>query len=202
LWKIRPDGSGARPLTSATKNGPNNPLISPDGRTIVAGLPIEENASAFVTWKLDRPIAEIEDPLPMPLERTMGFSPVRYSPDQRWIAGMSDMGDRKESAVGLLDVQTGAATIFRLSDGETFESLRAGRAGMDWIDERRLLIWNNKRRTATIWDTSTGSAREVPGVPGPCEIRVIEAGQALILAKTVDESDIWMLELGEAPGDH
>jgi len=196
VWRIRPDGSGARPLTGATKDGPTNPVISPDGRTIVAGLSLE-SGSSFVTWNLDRAIAEIEDPLPMPLEKIRGFSPVRYSPDQRWIAGMSDADDLVESAVSLFEVKTGAVSVLRMPDGEVFESFRLGQAGMDWIDEHRLLVWDGRRQAVFVWDTTTGSAREIPGVPGPCEIRVIDAGRTLILSKPQEESDIWMLQLGD-----
>ena len=67
---------------------------------------------------------------------------------------------------------------------------------MDWIDEHRLLLWDEKRRSAFIWDITTGSAREVPGVPGPCEIRIVDAGRALVVSRLRSESDIWMLQLG------
>lgn len=200
VWRIRPDGTGARVLTSATSDGPTNAVISPDDRTMVAGLTLD-SGSGFATWKLDRSLGEIEEPMPMPKNITLGFTPVRYSPDQRWIAGMSDMDSREESAVGLLDVQTGAVSIPRASDGQVFESLRLGRAGMDWIDENRLLIWDGRRQSAFIWDLTTNSAREVTGVPGPCELRVINAGFAMMASKTFEESDIWMLQLGDQPQD-
>jgi Tol biopolymer transport system component len=199
LWKIRPDGTGLRRLTaSATdEEDATNPRLSPDGRKIAIGLSVE-GGSALTLLDLERPISEIEDPLPMPTNRVKSFSPIRFSPDQRWIAGQTDAAKTFNDAAALHDLQAGRVTILRAGDGQPLE-VSGNAPGMDWIDEHRLLLWEAKRRTAFIWDTTTGSVREVPGVPGPCELRVIDGGRALILSRDRTESDIWMIHLGDGP---
>jgi eukaryotic-like serine/threonine-protein kinase len=197
LWRIRPDGTGVRRLTdSGGKEDATNPQLSPDGRTMAATLSTE-GGQAMVIWTLDRPISEIEEPLPLPATRTPRFSPVRFSPDQRLLAGWSSGANRLRAVASLYDLQTGEITILQTPDGQVFETWGMGSSDMDWIDEHRLLVWDDRRRSAVIWDIRTGSAREVPGVPGPCELRVIDAGRALIVSQQRTESDIWMLQLGD-----
>ena len=196
LWKIRPDGTGLRRFTaSATgEDDPTNPRLSPDGRTIAVGLSTE-GGSALVLFDLDRPISEVEDPLPIPKNRVPSFTPIRFSPDQRWIAGYTDAEKTFNPAAGLYDLRTGSVTVLRAADGQPLECNDLA-TGMDWIDEHRLLLWEEKRRSALVWDIRTGSAREVPGVPGPCAIRIVDAGRALVVSRQRTESDIWMLQLG------
>jgi Tol biopolymer transport system component/predicted Ser/Thr protein kinase len=197
IWRIRPDGTDLRRLTAAEGDeDPTNPQVSPDGRTIVASLSTED-ATAMVTWNLDRPIPEIENPLALPAARTPGFSPVCFSPNQRWLAGTSDTGDIFNAAISLYDTQSGATSVLRSPDGKVVEGLAIGLGGMDWIDEHRLLVWDKRRRSAFVWDTQTGSAREVPGIPGPCDLRIVDNGRALFVSRWRKESDIWMLQLGE-----
>jgi Tol biopolymer transport system component len=197
LWKIRPDGTGLRRFTASTtgQDDPTNPRLSPDGRTIAAALSTE-GGSALLLLDLDRPISEIEDPLPIPKSRAPSFDPVRFSPDQRWIAGSTDAAKTFNPVAGLYDLQTGTITVLQAADGQALECSYDA-PGMDWIDEHRLLVWDEKRRSAFIWDIRTGSAREVPGVPGPCEIRIVDAGRTLVVSRLRSESDIWMLQLGD-----
>jgi len=196
LWRIRPDGTGMRRFTASTtaEDDTTNPRLSPDGRKIAVGLSTE-GGSALVLLDLNRPISEIDEPLPIPKSRVKSFSPMRFSPDQRWIAGSSDAAKTFNPAASIYDLQAGTVTILRATDGQPLESSDHA-PGMDWIDEHRLLLWEEKRRSAYVWDIRTGSAREVPGVPGPCEIRVVDAGRALIVSRLRSESDIWMLQLG------
>jgi len=155
-----------------------------------------EGGFALVIFNLDRPISEIEEPIPLPEARTPSFFPIRFSPDQRWLAGTSSTADMSKAVASLYDVQTGAITILRAPDGQVFEGQGVGFNGMDWIDEHRLLLGDERRRSTYVWDIRTGSAREVPGVPGPCDLRVIDAGRGLVVRRLRSESDIWMLQLG------
>ena len=97
----------------------------------------------------------------------------------------------------LFEIQTAAVTILKTSNGQIFECHGLGSGDMDWIDEHRLLLWDEMRRSTFIWDIATGSAREVPGIPGPCELKVIDAGRGLVVDRQRTESEIWMLQLGE-----
>jgi len=197
LWKIRPDGTGMRRITVTAKGeeDPTNPRLSPDGKTIAVALS-STGTSSFLLLNLNRPISEIEDPLPMPKNGTPGFSPIFFSPDQRWIAGSTDTARTFNPAIALYDLNAGAMTVLRDADGQPLECSDHA-PGMDWIDESRLLLWDEKRRAAFVWDVETSSAREVPNFPGPCEIRVIDGGRALVVSRQRSDSDIWMLQLGD-----
>ncbi len=196
LWRIRPDGTGMKRFTASTteEDDATNPRLAPDGRAIAVALSTE-GGTALALLDLDRPISEIDEPLPIPAPRVKSFSPIRYSPDQRWIAGSTDAAKTFNPAAGLYDLQTGAITVLRAADGQPLECSDHA-PGMDWIDEHRLLLWEEKRRAAYVWDIRTGSAREVPGVPGPCEIRIVDSGRTLVVSRSRRESDIWMLQLG------
>ncbi len=200
FWRIRPDGTGLRRLTVSTSNeDPTNPQLSPDGRKMAATLSTE-GGFAMVNWSLDRPVPEMEVPLSLPAERTRGFGPVRFSPDQRWLAGWSNTSNRLRPVASLYDLQTASITVLQTPDGRVFETKGMGSSDLDWIDEHRLLLWDEKRRSMFLWDIRTGSAREVPGIPGPCEFRLIDAGRTLVVSRERAESDIWMLQLGDVAG--
>jgi len=194
VWRIRPDGTGMRRITASVTGDPTNPRLSPDGRMVATAI-TTEGGSALLLLELDRSISEIEDPLPIPKSRAPSFSPIRFSPDQRWIAGSTGGANAFNPAASLYDMQSGTVTVLRAADGQPLECSGAA-PGMDWIDEHRLLLWEEKRRSAYLWDIRTGSAREVPGVPGPCEIRIVDAGRTLVVSRLRSESDIWMLQLG------
>jgi len=201
LWRMRSDGTAARRLTAATGDSdPTNPTLSPDGR-MIATVVTHEGGFSFTLLHLDRPIPEIETPMPIPDSAAANFFPIRFSPDQRWIAGTLTSTDRFNPSASLYDLQTGSVSILRAPDGDVFECLESGDSGMDWIDEHRLLLWDEKRRSAFVWDIRTGSAREVPDVPGPCEMRLIDDGRTLVIRRERTEADIWMLQLSDAPDD-
>jgi len=86
-----------------------------------------------------------------------------------------------------------AVTAVRAPDGGNI--LTSLISGMDWIDEHRLLLWDEKRNTAFVYDVKADATREVTGIRGPCDIRVVDSGAALIVNRTREESDIWMLTL-------
>ncbi len=197
LWRIRPDGTGLQRITASTGDTtePTNPRLAPDGRTIAAGV-TTAGGNALIVLELDRAISEIDEPLPIPENRAPNFSPVRFSHDARWIAGTTFDSGTFNPAICLYDLQTGALTVLRTPDGQALESFAHGDTLMDWIDEHRLLFWDEKRRSAFIWDIKTSSARAVPSIPGPCEIRVVNGGRTLVLCRYYTESDIWMLQLG------
>jgi len=196
VWRIRPDGTGMRRITASVTGDPTNARLSPDERMLAASI-ASEGGNALLLLELERSIFEIEDTVPISGSRAPGFTPVRFSPDQRWIAGLTSVARTFNPAAGLYDVKADTVAVLRAEDGQPLECSEP-LPGMDWIDEHRVLLWDEKRHSAFIWDIRASSAREVSGIPGPCELRVIDAGRALIVSRLHEESDIWMLQLGNA----
>jgi hypothetical protein len=98
------------------------------------------------------------------------------------------------SAIGVFSLETKKMTQVKTPGGGNVIMKQFG--GGDWIDGNRFLVWDGMRATAYIYDVEADETRKVAGIQGPCDIRVVEEGKALVVNRTREESDIWMLTLG------
>ena len=112
---------------------------------------------------------------------------MAWAPDGRFIAGtvITPQGNRGavySCAANRLDVWSkGVGTYLQ---------------GTTWLpDSRRILGWDSERNSAVLWDTETGTSREIPGLPGPAEFQLTRDGRTLLMNHFIQEGDIWMLTL-------
>ena len=144
---------------------------------------------------LFEPIQKLESlsaTLPVPESGVAAFSPFAFSPDGKYIAGRYE--ENAKSIIGVFSRETKTVTSIKAPDGG--DILPSDWNSLDWIDGARFIVWDETRATAYIHDVAAVETREVPGIQGPCDIRVVEEGKAIIVNRTRAESDIWMLTLG------
>jgi len=200
-WRIRPDGTDARPITSSRSTDFVDAIVSQDERRFAGTLSLAtEQATAL--YELEQPLASLTEPLSEPTTTVNDFSPFRFSPDGRYLTGTLTESMSK-GGLGVLALETKKITLIRVPDGGTI--LTFLKSGMDWIDDKRFITWDEKRDTAFIYDVETDATHEVTGIRGPGDIRVVEDGAALIVNRTREEADIWMLTLDtieETPRPH
>ena len=190
-WRIRPDGTGAQRLTSA--DGPDiiDAVVSPDERYLASTTSLSTKRATLL-FELAQPLASLSEPMPMPKTTIEDFVPGSFSPDGRYLAGYCT-GDSKYGIASVLTLETMDTTPIQAPDGG--DLLLSQQATINWIDATRFILWDMKRSTTYVYDVVAGEAREVKGLQGPCDIRVVENGAALIVNRTREEADIWLLTL-------
>jgi Tol biopolymer transport system component len=191
IFLIRRDGTGLRRLTDTPGRTTTDPRFSPDGRRLVTSL-----AGSTAIYEIDDawfdPSAAPE-PLSgeVVIEGFMGGGP--WSPDGTHLVGVA------RSPFGMLmaavhSLQTNETILLRREDGGyVFNWL----LGADWIDERRVMLWDRNLAKAFVVDVVSGDSREVPGVPGPAQPIFADGGRTLYLGRLVEDADVWLLELSE-----
>ncbi len=187
IWRIRPDGTGLHRLTNTQRNDLTQPVLSEDGRLLATPISLE-TGQGLVLLSLEKAIADITEPLAIPIPQRSDFAAWDFSPDARHLAGNGVFGELQ-----LYDVESQEITRVAAPDGG--DMLVSQVAGMDWIDNNRLIVWDEKRDAAFIFDRTTDTSHVVSGIKGPCQICVVEGGKALVVNRLRAESDIWMLRL-------
>jgi Tol biopolymer transport system component len=191
VWVVRRDGTDAHPLTETPGRDLVQPLWAPDERRLAVSF--SRNQSSWtILVDVERPFAEIREPLPLVGTEIKNLVATGWSPGGRWLVG-GGYGPAGEDVGVLHDLQTGESLL--LQSSETAYHDWDGSAA--WLDEGRFLFGDRRLGGVHVWDVAEGTSREVIGVPGPGVIRVIDDGRALIINRSRDESDIWMLRLGE-----
>ena len=184
LWTINPDGSSLRQLTNDPGDLAHS-AWSPDGSLVAY--------TDFVTGSF---IMEVEDQsvqtLPALTDGSEFFVAFSWSPDGNWLAGAGFDARRIPEETGVY--------VYSLESGQ-YERLTTGGVHPRWIDDSRALVYAD-RGTIYIVDRLTKEVREVLSLDG---------GDLLLPAPSTDkralyyvfepptESDIWMIELSEAP---
>ncbi len=191
IWRIRPDGTDAQRLTNSIGPEITDGVPSPDGKVFACGTALVSGWSMLL-FEPNQTLDSLSAPMPVPESGVAGFIPIVFSPDGKYIAGT--LVDNTKSVIGVFSRETQSVIRIKASDGGDLP--RSGWYAFDWIDETRLIGWDGARAMAFIYDLAADETREVPGIEGPCDIRVVENGQALIVNRTREESDIWMLTLG------
>lgn len=68
--------------------------------------------------------------------------------------------------------------------------------GLAWLpDSRRVVYWDFARSTAVVSDLDAHETKDLPGIPGPSELRLSADGRTLMQNRTIFEGDIWLLTL-------
>jgi serine/threonine protein kinase/Tol biopolymer transport system component len=171
LWTIRPDGSAPAPIRVPGQGPFYLPVWSPEGGRLVC-----LHGNATVVIDLARPGAH-----PVPLAGPAAdFTPADWSPDGAWLTGYDGAG------IGLYSFA-----------GRRFTRLVATGHSPVWLrDSRRLLYLDGGRLFMA--DRATKAVREVMAPPaGSTFAKLAVRGDdgALYLVRTVEEGDIWMLNL-------
>ena len=118
---------------------------------------------------------------------------VSLSPDGKRLIGLHRSKEDKDLAIYTIETQR--LQVLRHADGGTF---KIDDTGASWFrDNRRVIFWDLHRGKAFVADTVTGDVREIPDVPGPSELQLTDGDRTLIATRTVSESSIWLLTLGE-----
>jgi len=189
LWLMRQDGTELRRLTDFAGIEVQDPVVSPDGKQVAMGLRTADASPRLV-------VANVEDawftpgkpPPPIAVKPIAdAFDPRDWSPDGATLGGITFTAHGPVAAT--CDLATGRVT--------PRESFRAWNLfGIAWLpDGRRFLSWDFTRNATLLQDLDGRNAKEVPGVPGPCELKVSPDGRTLMVARTILDGDIWLLTL-------
>jgi serine/threonine protein kinase/Tol biopolymer transport system component len=174
-WAVRPDGSGLRQVTRVAGEPVYNPVWSPDGRRIAAGLGF--SSTALFDWR----DAGESTPVSVAPGDLRGFEPNSWSPDGRRLAGNKD---------------TSEIVVYAL-DSHRLEPLgHSGRAPFWLADSRRLLYLDQGK--LFVLDTATREIREVLAPPPGSTFLLASLGadnRTLYLVRATDEGDIGMIDL-------
>jgi Tol biopolymer transport system component len=191
IWRIRPDGTDAQRLTNSMDLGMMTCIPAPDGKSFACTAILDTGWAMFI-FEPTSSLESLSDPLPVPESGIANFDPIAFSPDGKYIAVGSLTGAKP--MVGVFSLETKKVTQVKTPGGGNVFMTQF--SGGDWIDGNRFIGWNEMRATAYIYDVEKDETREVEGIQGPCDIRVVEEGKALVVNRTRQESDIWMLTLG------
>ena len=184
LWVVRADGTGHRNLTRDTTGDFNDPSWLSDGTLVAASY-----AAAAVIVRFDRAEQILDagdEPTAEFIEPAMEFVPWQWSPDGR-------------RALGLL--QPDYRIAFASTDDWQAEPIeihgrRTQAEDGDWIDDRRILLWDAGKGSAFVYDVGTKQAEFVSGYPGPAQYQVSADGRTVFANHRIESSEIWLLEFG------
>jgi Tol biopolymer transport system component len=188
LWLIRADGTGLRKVAEAEVDL-LQPRLSPDQTRLavsMSGLRPPQLGMAPVSedW-----LAPGGQPEPISFDSlAVGFIPLAWSPDGSRIVGTQAEARGTFPAVFTLATK-------RVEGHPDLQGLSTG-LGFAWLpDGRRVLGWDAARNTATLWNVDTGAVEDVPGIPGTSELRLSADGRTLLINRTIQEGDIWLMTL-------
>ena len=186
VWLIRSDGTELRKLTDRPYDI-LQPHVAPDGSRIALSLSGSDLPALGLAKVSDAWFVPGKPPEPIAIDTvTTGLVPSAWSPDGTRIAGLATIPQGTVQAV------------FSFTNGLLPNRQTPARQGSfgSWLpDSRRLMSWNTPRNTAVIWDIASGSLSDVPGIPGPSELRLSADGRTLVINHTIAEGDVWLLTL-------
>ncbi|HET9328523.1 MAG TPA: protein kinase [Candidatus Eisenbacteria bacterium] len=184
-WLVRSDGTELRKIAGDSRYETIEVDMTKDG----SRLAVAQSGSGG----LELGIAQVRDdwftagklPTPAVIDSVYdGFTPLAWSPD-----GTRIMGD-------LVLPQGRCPAIFTLATRHA-EALSAQPTSIQtwsWLpDSHRIIGWDVNRNSAVLWDVVTKTSREIPGIPGPGDLRLSADGRTLIVVRQINESDIWLL---------
>jgi hypothetical protein len=163
-------------------------MVSPDGTRVamtgaVGGVPklwiAQVQDSWFTPGKAPEPIA-MET-----FADTLIAGP--WSPDAKSIGGFAF------TAQGLIPA------TYTLASRRVAQHQRLGASvafGWEWLpDSRRILYWDVLRNTAVVSDLDARETKDIPGIPGPSELKLSGDGRTLMVNRMILEGDVWLLTL-------
>ncbi len=187
IWAIRTDGTGTMPLTDTPEMDINSPTWGPDGRLFVVIYAPEPNTSELLLP--DGGLNAVTSPPEFTLlPGAENFSGYAWSPNGKWLVGML------HSAV--------SAGFYSVDTQQLTELTRDSRALRPddtpaWLDDNRMLMWDEEAAEAIVYQVDTGETRPVPRIPGPSHYQFGPAGQTIYINHEKETSDVWLLSLGD-----
>ncbi len=181
-WTIRPDGSGLQQIPHGGRGPLYNPIVSPDGRRLVA-TPGPRNA---VLIDLSQPAAGRSRQLPPPQGGRTVFSASDWSPDGRLLAGT---------------FETPGVVVFSFESGRYDRVTPAGMVPIFLHDNRRLLY--RQEGKIFLCDLRTKASRLLLAPPPHSSFTALAVGpddRTLYTVRQTDEGDVWLLTFKEEDG--
>jgi eukaryotic-like serine/threonine-protein kinase len=183
-WRIRRDGSGLQQLTVSVGDVLANPFPSPDGRTLAAfGNGKIKEATSLIDLTGPLPQQSIAF-LPL-LDETHGFGVAGWSPDGKWLVGLPIAQGTIERGVVIYSLET-----------KKYEKLTNSGFPIDWLPDGRRILYLDKNSLLTV-DVQTKKTQLVLDNLGagivPQALSLAQDGRTLLLVRSDNQSDIWML---------
>ena len=187
VWLMRADGTQPRQITKHPEGDVNQPTISRDGTRLAATASVGGEFSLATARVDDSWFAPGPGPAPVQLETLVeGFYPGVWSPDGQRLLGTARTPEG--SAPSVYDVAT--------RHFEPRTDLAGLTGGSSWLpDSRHVLAWDGRRKTAVLWDADSREVRDIPGIPGPADLKLSADGRTLVVNHTELEGDVWLLTL-------
>jgi eukaryotic-like serine/threonine-protein kinase len=198
IWRIRPDGSDARPITPASIGDTLANVLSPDGTKTATILVDKSGKPQVAVVPLGKARVSPADLRRLP--GTSNFWVTGWSPDGRWLAGYGITSP----AISVYDLQGGAPTTLSHSG---FDPI--------WCADGRNVVFLDVEApppsevatfgaaaTAVIRvaDRSTGKLRTLYRFSGDAQVGDLAMspdGASLYATVRVGRSDVWLASLAE-----
>jgi hypothetical protein len=184
---VRSDGTGLRKLAERPSQDLLQGHIAPDDSRIAVAITSGGRPAVGIAQVQQDWFAPGKQPAPVTIDSVgNGFTPNAWSPDGTRIEGDVHLNPGRRPGVLLLSTRQIKAREDDFPPGQSWA----------WLpDSRRLIGWDTRRNTATVWDTETGALRDVPGIPGPSDLRLSADGRMLLINHLIVEGDVWLLTL-------
>ena len=184
LWTIREDGSALAPVTRMSGGPVTYPVVSPDGRRLAFTIATRETGLVDLEQPLER-----RRPVALPPVGSDGqrFYAASWSPDGKWLAGVTESRDSR-SIPGVVLYSLESKSYRRVSTRGEIPR---------WMPDGRTLLALEAGRVLAI-DVETGTVREVLAPPPSSSFStlcVAPDGRGFFVSQLSEESDICMLTL-------
>jgi Tol biopolymer transport system component len=193
LWAVRPDGTGWRALTD-DPTGINDPTWSPDGRRLAVSLSGDAGRALGFVALPPEGIEGVDAPLAIERGRVISSNiyPIAWSPDGRHVLATQVQPTGEWTPV-VYSVDEEGLEVVRDPAGKPIVNFEEG---VDWLDAHRVLAADSKTRQVYVYDVRTKTSRPIAGIPAG-DFDVATDGRSMIVSRVRQESDVWMLTLGE-----
>jgi len=181
-WTIRADGSALQPLPHGNSEALYSPLVSPDGRRMVASLGFHSTALI----DLGQPGGPRIRELPPPGKAGEVFSPTSWSPDGAYLVGTLDRNGSEVPGVILYSLAAG--TYARLTDAGTIPVWLHDSRTLLYLQEGRLFLYDLRTKVPRLLQEPPAHSVFTSATVGPDD-------RTLYTVRSTDEGDVWMLTL-------
>ena len=176
-WTIRPDGSGLQPIPVGGREPLYNPIVSPDGRRLVASLGPRRAALIDLTQPAGRRIRW----LPQPPGGREVFAASDWSADGRLLAGAFE-------GPGVF--------VFSLDSGTYERVSQAGTVPL-FLHDNHTLVYRQEGKIF-LCDLRTKASRLLLAPPPHSAFTAVAVSpddRTLYTVRQTDEGDVWLLTL-------
>jgi len=193
IWRIHRDGTGLERLTDAKRDGVTgfvHPVYSPDGSRIAFHTAPGKQGNAFM---LDLRGGRSSSPKPFPRPTFEGeyFDSWSWSPDGKHLAG---------NAIDAIIKDAHEGVVIYTPDRGTYEKLTDFGVQPNWLPDGRRLVFTFQEKLYLL-DRVTRKTRLLFSVPPPEYLQWPRSTKdAIYFMRTINEADIWMMEIPQRGG--